>query len=66
MLSCYKYDIPEGMSEEEIKELRVKIDRISKSFDEWLANPEAQEKVRRNARLAGTIRPCDLYREFTI
>lgn len=62
----YKYGIPPGMSKEEIEELHAHIDEMKAKFNEWLADPVEQEKCRRFARIAGTIRPCDLDRQFTI
>lgn len=59
----YKYGIPPGVDP---VELRKKIDEISKSTDEILADPKFQEKLRRNARISGTLQYEDLNMQFTI
>jgi len=59
----YKYGIPDGVDP---VELRAKLDRISREWDEKCKDPEFVMKLERNAMIAGRISAKDLDKQFTI
>ena len=65
-MSFYKYGLPDGMTDEEKEALKQRIADMQADFDRMIRDPEFLEENRRNAKIAGMLRPCDLDMQFTI
>lgn len=54
------------MTDEEIKKMREKHNKIFEEFEEMLKDPKLQEEIRQFVKISGTLTAEELYRKFTI